>query len=372
MSNARELAQIPSTPSGRRNLIINGAMNVAQRGTSETGVTTFGYYACDRYIFELTNTGTWTLSQSTDAPAGFANSFKLDCTTADASLAAGDIVIFSQRFEGQDLQHLQKGTSSAESLTASFWVKSSKTGTYILEIDDNDNARNINKSYTINAANTWEYKTITFEGDTTGTLDNDNGFSFRVIFWLAAGSDWSSGTLATSWGPTTNANRAVGNVNLADSTSNEFYLTGVQLEVGTVATEFEHRSFGEELALCQRYYYMAANGTSDTDEAGFGLSYGHQDTSSRFVVNFPVTMRAIPSLDSPTVTDGYRFVHGSSSSGSTSQLTSSLTLVYPNWNTKQRMLVGQTGLTDNNSGGNAGYAQVYNSTTGYVAFDAEL
>ena len=293
MSNARELAQIPSTPSGRRNLIINGAMNVAQRGTSETGVTTFGYYACDRYIFELTNTGTWTLSQSTDAPAGFANSFKLDCTTADASLAAGDIVIFSQRFEGQDLQHLQKGTSSAKSLTASFWVKSSKTGTYILEIDDNDNARNINKSYTVNAANTWEYKTITFEGDTTGTLDNDNGFSFRVIFWLAAGSDWSSGTLATSWESTTNANRAVGNVNLADSTSNEFYLTGVQLEVGTVATEFEHRSFGEELALCQRYYTKF----DFPQTTPFFLSHKQTGNTVRSTVTTPVPMRTTPTIN---------------------------------------------------------------------------
>ena len=293
MSNARKLAQVPSTPSGRRNLIINGAMNVAQRGTSETGVTTFGYYACDRYIFELTNTGTWTLSQSTDAPAGFANSFKLDCTTADASLAAGDIVIFSQRFEGQDLQHLQKGTSSAKSLTASFWVKSSKTGTYILEIDDNDNARNINKSYTVNAANTWEYKTITFEGDTTGTLDNDNGFSFRVIFWLAAGSDWSSGTLATSWESTTNANRAVGNVNLADSTSNEFYLTGVQLEVGTVATEFEHRSFGEELALCQRYYTKF----DFPQTTPFFLSHKQTGNTVRSTVTTPVPMRTTPTIN---------------------------------------------------------------------------
>jgi hypothetical protein len=204
-------------------------------------------------------------------------------------LAAGDIVIFSQRFEGQDLQHLQKGTSSAKSLTASFWVKSSKTGTYILEIDDNDNARNINKSYTVNAANTWEYKTITFEGDTTGTLDNDNGFSFRVIFWLAAGSDWSSGTLATSWGPTTNANRAVGNVNLADSTSNEFYITGVQLEVGTVATEFEHRSYGEELALCQRYFQYYENPPLRGVVAGSASGY-------RMAMVLPVVMRANPSL----------------------------------------------------------------------------
>jgi hypothetical protein len=355
MSNARELAQIPSTPSGRRNLIINGAMNVAQRGASETGVTTFGYYACDRYIFELTNAGTWTLSQSTDAPAGFANSFKLDCTTADASLAAGDLVLFSQRFEGQDLQHLQKGTSSAKSLTASFWVKSSKTGTYILEIDDNDNVRNINKSYTINAANTWEYKTITFEGDTTGTLDNDNGFSFRVIFWLAAGSNWSSGTLATSWGSTTNANRAVGNVNLADSTSNEFYITGVQLEVGSVATEFEHRSYGEELALCQRYYHQQERVPSPVAGVYIGIGQVNQPTQALTIYTLPVSMRTTPTL-----------THGTIGAGATSSYTGTLSAFYADnlhfsfYFVSSGMVVGDV-------------IRIYNAGAGdKITFDAEL
>jgi hypothetical protein len=266
MSRAREFADLASSVDAGgitgRNLIINGAMQVAQRGTSETGVTTEKYAnAPDRFKFIIGNAGTWTVSQSTTAPEGFSNSYKLDCTTADASLAAGDYIIVSQFIEGQNLQHLKKGTSNAEPLTLSFWVRSAKTGTYIVEIRDNDNTRSISQSYTVSSANTWERKTLTFSGDTTGTLGNDNGNSLAVQFWLAAGSTFSSGTLATSWGSVTNANRAVGQVNIADSTSNDWYITGVQLEVGEQATPFEHRSYGDELFLCQRYYQRTGNFT---------------------------------------------------------------------------------------------------------------
>ena len=260
MTKAAELAKMGevltnSQIGGRRNIVINGAMQVAQRGTSQTGVTADGYYAApDRYKLQPNSAGTWSVSQSTTSPSGFANSYKVECTTADASLSSGDFVLFEQRFEGQNVQHLKKGTSSAESITVSFWVRSAKTGTYIVEIDDHDNSRNINKSYTISSADTWEHKTITFEGDTTGALDNDNNFSLRVIFWLAGGSDFSSGTLATSWQSTVNANRVVGQVNLADTVGNDWYVTGIQLEVGSQATPFEHRSLGDELLLCQRYY----------------------------------------------------------------------------------------------------------------------
>ena len=373
-SNARELAQIPSTPSGRRNIVINGAMNVAQRGTSSSGKTSGGYYATDRWGITIDNMGTWTISQETDAPdgSGLTNSTKFLCTTADASPASGDASICFTRFEGQDLQFLEKGTSAAKSVTVSFWVKSSTTGTYILELYDNDNARHINKSYTINSSATWEKKEITFAGDTNSgdTFGNDANLSLIVNWWLGAGSAYQSGTLATSWQEYATADRVVGQVNVAGANNNYFQITGVQLEVGSVATEFEHRSYGEELALCPRYYYMAADGSINS-ESGLGASYGHSDTSSRFTIDFPVTMRAVPSLDSPTVTDAYRFVHGATSS-STTQLASSLTLPYANWNTTHRMLVGQTGLTDNNSGGKAGYVQIYNSSTAYVAFDAEL
>ena len=240
---------------GRRNLIINGAMKVAQRSTSETGITTSGYYTIDRFLTTLNSLGTWTQTQETDAPDGFANSLKLECTTADASPVGNKFLLIGQRFEGQDLHHLKKGTSSAEPVTASFWVKSNKTGTYIAELLDQDNsARHIEKSFTVNSSGTWEYKTVTFEGDTTGVLVADNSTSIDLNFWLGAGSNFNTGTLQTSWGTLSQTDRAVGNVNLADTIGNYFQITGVQLEVGETATPFEHRSYGEELELCKRYY----------------------------------------------------------------------------------------------------------------------
>jgi hypothetical protein len=184
--------------------------------------------APDRFRPSIGTAGTWTISQSTDVPTGygFSNSYKFDCTTADASLAVGDDMALQYRFEGQDVQTLRKGTSSAVPVTVSFWVKSTKTGTFILELMDNDNAREISKSYTVSSSNTWEYKTVTFEGDTTGALDNDNARSLTLQWWLAAGTNWTSGTLNTSWADPAQANRVVGQVNIADSTSNDWSANG--------------------------------------------------------------------------------------------------------------------------------------------------
>ena len=240
---------------GRRNIIINGAMQVAQRGTSWTGLTTIGY-RLDRFEFYLGSFGTWTATQSTDVPtgSGFANSFKIECTTANASLASGNVGIIRQPIEGQNLQQLAKGTASAKNITVSFWVKSNKTGTYIFELYDGDNTRQVSASYSVSSSNTWEKKEITIDGDTTGAFDNDNVASLYVQWWLGAGSSFTSGTLNTSWASNVDANRVVGQVNLADTVGNTFQITGVQLEVGSVATPFEHRSYGAELAACQRYF----------------------------------------------------------------------------------------------------------------------
>jgi hypothetical protein len=256
MSKAAELAALigSQTALSNRNLVINGAMQVAQRGTSTSSVTSTGIQTCDRYTFTPNNLGTWSVSQSSTAPSGFANSLKLEATTADASPAAGDYALFLQKIEGQNLQQLKKGTASAESVTLSFWVRSSKIGTYIVELFDNDNSRSISASYTISSANTFEYKTLTFAGDTTGALNNDNNTSLEVIWYLAAGSTYTSGTLQTSWGARTAANQAVGQVNMADTANATWYITGVQFEVGEQATPFEHRSFGDELNRCLRYY----------------------------------------------------------------------------------------------------------------------
>ena len=254
------ISQVPfagiSNPVDFRNIVINGDMQIAQRSTSVASITTSNYYTCDRWGIALTTLGTWTQSQSTDVPSGygFANSLKLDCTTADASPAAGDVLILQQIFEGQNLQYLKKGTANALPLTASFWVKSTKTGTFILELFDGNNTRQVSKSYTVNTTNTWEFKTVTFPADTTGTLTNNNGASIYFNFWLGAGSTYTSGTLNTTWAASTNANRAVGQVNIADNTANDFLITGVQLEAGEQASGFEFMPIDTNLARCLRYF----------------------------------------------------------------------------------------------------------------------
>ena len=286
-----------------RNIIINGDMNIAQRSTSTASITTEAYHTIDRYATFITTLGTWTQSQSTDVPTGqgFAKSFKMDCTTADASPAAGDRLLIQQKIEGQNLQYIKKGTSSAESLTLSFWVKSNKTGTYIAELFDNDNTRQISQSYTISSADTWEKKTMTFAGDTSGVLGNDTGDSLILHLWLGAGTTYSSGTLSTTWTSNTNANRAVGQVNLADSTSNEWYVTGIQLETGTSASDFEFLPVDVNFARCQRYYFLHSNGAGDV---GSMTSYYNANQLGGEIF-FPCTMRTTPTITATTGTDYY-------------------------------------------------------------------
>ena len=243
-----------------RNIIINGDMSIAQRGTSATGLGNgdSGYHTVDRWRYSEggTTTSEFTQSQSTDVPTGqgFATSLKMDCTTAQSSLNASNYIVLPQRVEGQNLQYLKKGTANAESTTLSFWVKSNKTGTYTIDLFDNDNTRQISKTYTINSASTWEKKTITFEGDTSSAFDNDNARSLDFNFWLCAGTDYTSGTLSTTWTASTNADRVSSSqVNLADSTSNEWYITGVQLEAGTSASDFEFLPHDVNEDRCLRY-----------------------------------------------------------------------------------------------------------------------
>jgi len=290
MSKAADLARTASaseTALGNRNVVINGAMQISQRSVSETGITGDGYYTLDRWDSRINTMGTWTQSQSTDVPtgAGFATSLKMDCTTADASPAAGDNVRFFYAIEGQDLQQLKYGTADAEQLTLSFWVKATKTGVNVVTLYQDDGPKSISGTYTIGTTNTWEYKTLTFVGNTADVIANDNTRGLLCIWQLGAGSDRTSGTLRTTWTAYAVADEAVGQVNNADSTSNDWYITGVQLEVGTVATPFEHRSYGQELALCQRYY--------ETGVADFrsGSSGAESFVSS---TKFIREMRAIP------------------------------------------------------------------------------
>ena len=298
MSKAADLARTASaseTALSNRNIIINGAMQISQRSASVTGITGDGYYTLDRWDSRINTMGTWTQSQSTDVPtgAGFATSLKMDCTTADASPAAGDNVRFFYAIEGQDLQQLKYGTADAEQLTLSFWVKATKTGVNVVTLYQDDGTKSISGTYTIGTTNTWEYKTLTFVGNTADVIANDNTRGLLCIWQLGAGSDRTSGTLRTTWTAYAVADEAVGQVNNADSTSNDWYITGVQLEVGTVATPFEHRSFGQELALCQRYYYRLYDGGSSL---GQGYPVKDSDTSRRILFQWVTPMRAAPSL----------------------------------------------------------------------------
>jgi len=292
-------------------LIINGDMAISQRSTSVTGVgnADSGYHTLDRWRFSEggDNSTEFTMTQDTDVPTGkgFANSLKMDVTTADGSPGSGDAMFLQQRFEGQDLQLLKKGTASAEKITVSFWVKSPKTGVHIVELQDSDttNARNVSISYTIASANTWEKHIVNFPADTTGALDDDNANSFEINWYLLAGTDFTSGTLATTWEARTSANRAVGQVNVGDNTSNNFYMTGVQLEVGeyTSATipPFQHESYGNNLQRCQRYYYQVTG----TGKGRFATGNFWDENDGDVIVTFPQKMRAAYSLSYSAVGD---------------------------------------------------------------------
>ena len=295
---------------GLRNIIINGDMSIAQRGTSASSVTSTSYNTVDRWNNYISSLGTWTISQDTNVPTGqgFAKSLKYDCTTADVSPASNDVNILIQRFEGQNLQYLKKGTSSAESLTLSFWVRSNKTGTYTCEIYDGDNTRFVSKTYSISSANTWEKKTMTFDGDTTGALDNDNANSLNVHFWLGAGSDFTGGTFNNgTWSTTTNTRVSSSQVNLADSTSNEWYITGVQLEAGTSASDFEFLPFDVNQQRCQRYFVQYGRDLNGAGDINVGIGQWYSASEIVYNIYSPVRMRVKPTITSPTVSGGYRF-----------------------------------------------------------------
>ena len=225
-------------------------------------------------------------------------------TTADTSIAADVGTRLLQRFEGQDLQGFKKGSSDALQFTLSFHVKSPKTGTHCIELLDIDNNRSVSATYTVSQADTWQYVTHTFPADTTGAFADDNGQSFIVVWWLAAGSNFTSGSLATTWGTRVEANRAVGQVNVLDNTANNFYITGCQLEVGDTATSFEHRSYGEELMRCMRYYETNNHTTYAKNTDGSITSYWSTITSNdsnTLVVSTGIVYK-VPKRASPTVT----------------------------------------------------------------------
>ena len=314
MSKAAELAALIGSgqAQGDKNIVINGGFQVWQRGTTADTATT-GDYMCDRFLVGFSGLdGNVDWDQETSTPDGHNYALKVSTDASESSLDAGDFLRVEQRFEGQNLQLLQKGTSSAKSVTLSFWVKSSVASTYTVALEDRDTSsfREIGKSYVINSANTWEHKTVTFEGDTVGALDNDNAYSLGLYFWIDAGSTYTSGTFSTAWQARDTDERVYDTTGWLVSTSPQFYLTGVQLEVGDVATPFEHRSFGDELAKCQRYYHKVEHSYGSI-EIGAGLET--TTTQARIFVPFPVEMRSHPTaVETSTTAGNFDITHNDS------------------------------------------------------------
>ncbi len=343
---------------GTRNKVINGGMMIHQRGDA-SATNSSDYLSSDRFLTNNNSSSQVAVTKSTDTPDGFSASTKWDCTTVDTSIAAGDYFIIQQRIEGQNVQDFAKGTSSAKQFAVSFYIKATKTGVYTVELEDVDNSRGCSKTITVSDTN-WNRYSLIFPADTTGAFTNDNGNSLSLNFWLLAGSTYNSGTLQTSaWSTLTNANRvSSSNVNAMDSTSNDFFLTGVQVEVGGVVTDFEHRSFAQELQLCKRYFQKMERAAQEV----YCTGYFESNTQGRYTLTFPVDLRADPTITF-TAASTFTNIHtGSLGTGTSIDTTST---------TPQTALVNCTV----NSGGTDGQACLLASGVGQdssISISAEL
>jgi hypothetical protein len=336
-------------------------MNVKQRDNGGfTGIGGSSLYYLDRWKFDLNNTaGRFSSTQDSSAPSGFANSLKLDCTTADTSIAADELLIFQQRIEGQNLQTFAKGTSSAKPFAVSFYAKANASKTYVAELFDNDNSRQVGKTFTVGTD--WTRHEISFPADTTGAFDDDNANSMNLNIWLHAGSNFTSGTLATSWASETAANRAAGIGSFFSSTDNTLFITGVQLEVGQNPTEFEHEPYERTLAKCQRYFYRIQG--DDDDMTGL-VGYSESTSAARFPIIYPVIMRATPSFE---LSGTCRCQGGTADSAN---FTSGLVITNENTNFTGSALrvTGTSGL----GAADRGYNLQFKANTSRISFDAEL
>ena len=293
MTRARTNANI--SPAVGRNMVMNGAMNVAQRSASVTGLgAAQGYFTCDRWLMtEATNTaGRFTMSQTADGPNGIsANCLKLDCTTADTSIAAGEVLQIRQIFEGQNLQSIGKGVAGAKQITLSFYVKASAVFTFAAELFDTDNSRQCTKLY--DTTTDWVRHEFTFPADVddgSSPFADDNANSLELNFFLHAGSDFTSGTLNTAaFVNQVAANRAVGIDSFFSSTDNNFFLTGVQMEIGPVSTEFEQEDISVTENKCFRYFQTVLK--------AYGVAHSCNTTGNAYTnVEFVRKMRAAPTI----------------------------------------------------------------------------
>jgi hypothetical protein len=340
-------------------------MSIAQRATSKASITGGGYHTLDRWFLYLQgNGGTWTMSQDTDVPTGqgFAKSLKLDCTATASLATSGSRIQLYQAIEGQNLQYLKKGTSNASSLTVSFWVKSTKTGTFNYELYDNDNARHSVNQFTINSSNTWEKKSLTYSGDTSGAFNNDNNLSLYLLLFLGAENSLTSGTTPSGWSSITTANRGVGQVNIGDNTANNFWITGVQLEAGTTASDFEFLPHDVNLQRCQRYYYKITDVPGGDANGYFATGYLYNSNRLYFWIPLGIQMRTSPTLESAAGTDYYIFYRDGTNDNFNTILATEMT-------NRGCMLRSD----DTHISGTAGQAGgIHSSSNSKVAFSSEL
>jgi hypothetical protein len=352
--NDASLQGAAASPFGLKNRIINGDMRIDQRNAGASVTGNDGIFGADRFKISTGYTSKATIQQSTTAPTGFNNSILLTSSAA-TSTASGDYMTLIQIIEGLNVADLSWGTANAKTITLSFWVRSSLTGTFGGSINNSGNGRSYVFTYTISAANTWEQKTVTIAGDTSGTWLTTNGVGLFVRFSIAMGSTYTN--TAGSW-YTGDYEGATGQVNILNTNGATFYITGVQLEVGSTATPFERRLYNQELANCQRYYWRYVTGNSKNIGVGYYWSSAEVDTS----VLFPVTMRATPSLDAASGTDYYCIDRNSGTDTFNSFLMQKA---------HEQSANIYNGSQASGTAGQAGGVST-NNASAYVAFNAEL
>ena len=353
-------------------IIVNGDCSVAQRGTANTDESSSGIYRVDRMNVGLSNIGEFRLSQETLSSgnaynAGFKKAFRIDCQQADASPASSDIANMTYKIEGRDVQAFKKGTSSAETYTLAFWVKSNKTGTAQVNLVDGDNSRMVSATYTISSADTWEHKVLNYPADTTGAFDNDNAKSLEIEWALDAGSDFTSGAVPSAWESQANTDRSVNDLALQDNTANDWAITGIQLEVGTFSSTtlppFQFEDFGDNLRRCERYYYFHCSESKNSD-ADTTIAFGsyYNSTTFSFAINTPCEMRAEPTLKQNTGSNMYRIYRNNGN-----ETVNSFSLDSRGTN----KIMSATATASGGTGGQIGEIQTMDGTA-FVAYDAEL
>ena len=341
-------------------LLINGDFSIAQRTTSKSGITTTGIDVVDRWGYVVGDAGTWTAERANDGPAnnGFPQCFKWDCTTAKGTLGTNTIMYIRQILEAQDVQLFNIAQSTAKPFTVTFWVRSTKTGTYVVMLNNFTANRHVSKAYSVSSSNTWEKKTVSFPADTGGSIGNTEGAGISVNFWVAAGSAYTSGPFQQTWDGVAAGNQAGSQVNAADNTSNFFSLAGVQLEVGEYTAsnvpDFQFESFGDSFARCQRYFQRytqppligSANANNSVARASIGL--------------FPVQMRTAPTASQSGT---FNWFYSNSHQPTSTALAASYTDVD---GAEFDITVSGTGMTATHP------CSVVQSGSGYLSFSAEI